>query len=218
MNEKNIGRIIKLLEDYTSQYKLPVAELTKKWQGDPFKILVTVMISSRTKDEIAAQAAERLFSKAKTLKATKNLSLEEIESLIYPVNFYKTKARHIKEIAAIIDMDFRGNIPDTIEGLTTLPGVGIKTSNLVLNTAFGKDCIGVDTHVHQILNRLGYVKTKTPNETETELRKKLPKKYWRKINVILVLFGQNICTSVSPFCSSCPIQGYCPRIGVKKRR
>jgi len=218
MNEKNIEAIIIALEKSTRRYKLPVAELTKKWQRDPFKILVTVMMSSRTKDDITASAAERLFSKAKTWKEIKKMPLAEIEETIRPVNFYKTKSLRIKEIAFKLEENLSGKVPNTIEGLTTLPGVGIKTANLVLNIAFGQDCIGVDTHVHQILNRLGYVNTKSPDETELELRRKLPKKYWRKINVILVLFGQNICVSVSPFCSKCPVNEYCPKTGVKKSR
>jgi endonuclease III len=218
MNEENIGRIVEILEDYTGHYKLPVEELTKRWHNDPFKILITVMMSARTKDGVTAKAAERLFSKAKDLKGIEKMSGVEIESLIKPINFYKTKSMRIKEIAKIVNENFGGKVPDTLEGLTTLPGVGIKTASLVLSTAFGKDYIGVDTHVHQILNRLGYVKTKNPDETEKELRKKLPKKYWRKINVILVIFGQKVCVPVSPFCSICPVSKYCPRFGVKKSR
>lgn len=218
MNEKNIGRIIDILEDYTNQYKLPVEELTKKWKNDPFKILITIMLSSRTKDDVTASSSERLFSKADGWQDIEKMKIPEIEKLIYPVNFYKTKAQHVKEIAEQIGVRFGGNVPKTLGELMSLPGVGIKTANLVLSTAFGKDYIGVDTHVHQILNRLGYVETKNPEETEKELRKKLPKKYWREINVILVLFGQNVCVPASPFCSHCPVSRYCPRIGVKKSR
>jgi endonuclease-3 len=218
MNKENISRIIDCLEDYTEKYELPMAILAKEWKSEPFKILISIMLSSRTKDDITAKASVRLFSKAKILRDLEKMPLKEIESLIYPVNFYKTKALHVKDITAMVRKNFGGKVPDDFKGLTSLPGVGPKTANLVLNIVFGKDYIGVDTHVHQILNRIGYVQTKNPEETESQLKKKLPKKYWRNINVILVLFGQNICVSASPFCSRCPVKDYCLRIGVKKSR
>jgi len=203
-----INRIYTILSRFTSKYSFPYSSS----HSSPFKILVSTVLSARTKDETTAKASQRLFSKAKNLKELRKLSAGQIETLIYPVGFYKTKARHLKLLSKI------KKIPETIEGLTELPGVGRKTANLVLGTAFKTPAICVDTHVHRIMNRLSYIKTKTPFETEQELRKKLPKKLWRKINSVFVLFGQNICKPLSPFCSRCPIEKYCPKSGVVRSR
>jgi len=218
MNEENIGRILSLIERHTKKLGPPTSELANKLYRDPFKVLVSTMLSARTKDEVTEKAIRNLFSKADGWRDIEKMDLGEIEKLVYPVNFYKTKARHLKELSAILGREFGGKVPDTLEDLTSLPGVGRKTANIVLNVSFKKHAIGVDTHVHQILNRLGYVKTKTPEETEMELIKKLPKRYWRKINANLVLFGQSVCVPVSPFCSRCPVSKFCLRIGVTKSR
>jgi endonuclease III len=218
MMKKDISKTLSVIEKYTSRYTLPFAEIAKEWYADPFKILVSVMISSRTKDEVTAQAAKRLFSKARKMADIEKISADEIGGLICPVNFYKTKSMRIKEIARIIREDFNGKVPDTIEELVTLPGIGRKTANIVVSVAFNKSSIGVDTHVHRIMNRLGFVKTKTPLETEMCLRKIVPKKSWRNINPSLVLFGKNVCVPVSPFCSSCPVRESCRQVGVKRSR
>jgi len=146
------------------------------------------------------------------------LSTEEIQKLIYPVGFYKRKAQEIKEISEMLIEKYNGKVPNSLDELLKIKGVGRKTANLVITEAFDQYGICVDTHVHRISNRLGWVKTKTPEQTEMALRKVLPKRYWKTINPILVTFGQNICKPVSPLCSSCPIVSYCPKIGVKKFR
>ena len=169
---------------------------------------------------------QRKIDKLNILRAVKgttgiegaNLTLKEVETLIYPVGFYKTKARHLKQLPITLEKEFNNKIPETIEQLIQLPGVGRKTANLVRSIAFRKPAICVDVHVHRICNRLGYLKTKNPYETEMALRKKLPKKYWERINVLFVAFGQTICKPVSPFCSKCPVKQYCNQVGIKKSR
>lgn len=216
--EKEITKIIQTLEKFTLQYRPPMSERADAHYKDPFKTLVATMLSARTKDEVTEKAVERLFSKAGGWKDIEKMPLREIEKLILPVNFYRTKARHLKELTKQIGERFGGKVPKTLEELVTLLGVGRKTANIVLCVSFGKKAIGVDTHVHRIMNRLGYVKTAAPEETEMELRRKLPGKLWRKINYNLVLFGQNICTPISPFCSRCPVREFCRRVGVEKSR
>jgi endonuclease-3 len=213
-----IREIIAAIEGDISGRELPVSKLICKWKGEPFKILATVMLSSRTKDEVTAQAANRLFSAAPCIKSIQRLSLPKIESLIRPVGFYKTKAKNLKKMVEVINLEFGGRVPDKIEDLVILPGVGRKTANLVVSEAFGKAGICVDTHVHRIANRLGYVSTKTPYETEIVLRKKLPKIYWKTINKTLVLFGQKTCRPISPKCGICPVSGFCKRVGVNSGR
>ena len=181
-------------------------------------MLVSTLLSLRTKDEVTAAATARLFPVAKTPEAIIGLSKEEIEALIYPVGFYHTKAERLREISRIILDDHQGCVPDTMDQLLVLPGVGRKTANLVLVEGFDKDGICVDTHVHRISNRIGYVKTKSPDQTEFELRKQLPRRYWKRYNEMLVAFGQMLCRPVSPFCSRCPVESMCPRIGVDRFR
>ena len=179
---------------------------------------------SLTTDKVEKRAHDLLFAGLPIKKAVEIASLgkkftqKEIEKLIYPVGFYKTKAKHLKQLPIILKQEFNNKIPETIEELIKLPGVGRKTANLVVTIAFNKPGICVDTHVHKIMNRIGYIETKTPYETEMRLRDKLPKKYWKTINSILVAFGQNLCTPISPHCSNCPINKYCNRLGVKKSR
>ena len=173
---------------------------------------------ARTKDEVTSNAAKKLFVKVNKIKDLEKISRKELEKLIYPVGFYKTKAKNLKLLPKILKKEFNSIIPETIEELIKLPGVGRKTANLVVTIAFDKHAICVDTHVHRIMNRLGYIRTKTPHETEIILRKKLPRKYWKTINSILVAFGQNTCKPISPFCSKCPIYKECKRIKVKTSR
>jgi len=183
---------------------------------NPFHVLIATVISQRTKDEVTYEVAERLFKKYPTPKELKMADEGDIASLIYPAGFYQQKARKIKEIARIIDEEYGGNVPDNIEDLLKLPGVGRKTANIVLSRCYGKDVIAVDTHVHRISNRLGWVHTRTPQETEKELMKVLPKKYWKDINEILVMFGRTICRPVAPRCEKCPIKNYCEYYTKKK--
>ena len=176
------------------------------------------MLSARTRDQITAVVTEEMFKKYKTPTQFAALPLAKLEKEIKRISYYKTKAIHLKELARIIHTDFKDVVPRDLATLLTLPGVGRKTANLVLGEAFGKAGITVDTHVHRITNRWGYLKTKSPLETEMQLRAKLPKKWWIAINPIVVAFGQTICQPVSPKCSTCPVRMYCPRIGVVKHR
>ena len=213
-----IGIIYSLLKKEVSHYHVPVVDLMEMQTHDPFKVLVTTMLSARTKDETTLIAAKKLFANVHKPAAFELLSLKQIEKLIYPVGFYRTKARHLKKLPATLKALFNGRIPETLDGLLKIDGVGRKTANLVVAVAFKKPGMCVDTHVHRIMNRLGYVKTKTPHETEMALRKKLPLQYWENINSILVAFGQNNCRPISPWCSRCVIKNYCQRIRVANYR
>jgi endonuclease-3 len=172
----------------------------------------------RTKDETTLPAAERLFALAQTPESMLQLSFRAIERAIYPVGFYRTKAQRILDISRVLIKDHQGEVPGTMEELLSLKGVGPKTANLVLVEGFGKPGICVDTHVHRITNRFGYVRTRTPEQTETALRKNLPPALWKDINWILVLWGQNVCRPVSPKCSACPVSGKCRKVGVGLHR
>jgi endonuclease III len=185
---------------------------------DPFKVLISTMLSLRTKDITTDHAFERLSAIASTPDVISGLPLETIEHAIYPVGFYKTKAKSIKETSKIIIEQYNGKVPQDLDELLKLPGVGRKTANLVIILGFDKMGICVDTHVHRITNRWGYLSTKTPDETEMKLREILPKRYWKEINNYLVPYGQHICLPVSPLCSQCKILSYCKRLGVKKSR
>ncbi|NQT57656.1 MAG: endonuclease III [Bacteroidetes bacterium] len=184
----------------------------------PFRVLISTIISLRTKDAVTLASSNRLFSRTDTPITTLTLGVEEIEKLIYPAGFYKTKARNILEISRILLEQYNGLVPSDKEQLLALPGVGIKTANLTLNMGFGIDAICVDTHVHRISNRCGWIQTKTPEESEKALELVLPQKFWIPLNELLVSFGQQICTPVSPRCSECPIQKECLRVGVAKTR
>ncbi|SMO32374.1 endonuclease-3 [Balnearium lithotrophicum] len=216
-NER-IRKIIEILRKEKKNWDVPVVSLMAQTGSDPFKILVSTVLSLRTKDKVTEEASNRLFQVVKSPEDLLKLTEEEISNLIYPVGFYRRKAKSLKEIAKILVEKYGGKVPSTIEELLKLPGVGRKTANLVVTLGFGKPGICVDTHVHRIMNRLGYVKTKTPEETEFALREKLPKEYWIEINELLVALGQHICHPTSPKCSQCPISGLCPKVGVKRRR
>ncbi|MDD5564070.1 MAG: endonuclease III [Thermoanaerobaculaceae bacterium] len=185
---------------------------------DPFRLLVACVISLRTKDAVTAAASARLFAVAATPGAIEELEEARIAELIFPAGFYNTKARQIREIARRVDADHGGRVPDDRDALLALPGVGRKTANLVLGLGFGIPAICVDTHVHRISNRLGLVRTRTPEQTEYALEEVLPKRYWIDINDLLVTFGQQVCQPVSPWCSRCPLAARCPRIGVTRSR
>ena len=219
MKDKDIHTVMRLLEAELAQFGLPpVSAMAGEDVVAPFKILVSTIISARTKDEVTGPAAERLFALADSPGKMQRLSEKQIEKAIFPAGFYRTKATALRKTARELVEQFGSRVPDTIEELLTLPGVGRKTANLVVTLAHNKAGICVDTHVHRIANRWGYVKTKTPHETEQALRKKLPKKHWISINTILVMHGQNICKPISPFCGRCPVFKYCARIGVTKSR
>ncbi|MBC8501321.1 MAG: endonuclease III [DPANN group archaeon] len=218
MKKVNVDKIYNILKKEAVNYKVPVVDLIELQTNDPFKVLIGTILSARTKDEMTVKASERLFSKINNLDDLERLSVKEIEKLIYPVGFYKNKAKFLKELPKVLKKEFDGKIPETIEELVKLPGVGRKTANLVVAVGFKKPAVCVDTHVHRIMNRFGYVKTKTPFETEMALRKKLSVKYWEKINSLLVAFGQHLCTPISPWCSKCPIIDYCNQINVKTKR
>lgn len=181
-------------------------------------MLIACLLSLRTQDTTTGPASARLFAVADTPRAVLRLSAPRIERLIYPVGFYRTKARVIRDICRDLLTRFDGRVPDDIDALLTLKGVGRKTANLVVTMGYGKPGICVDTHVHRISNRLGYVRTKTPEETEMALRATLPRRYWIGYNDLLVSFGQNICAPISPRCSACPVRGLCRRVGVTVSR
>jgi endonuclease-3 len=185
---------------------------------DPFRVLISCLLSLRTKDNTTGSASERLFQLASDVQTMAGLTVQKIEGAIYPVGFYRVKAERIKEISRMLVEKYHSKVPDTVDELLKLKGVGRKTANLVVTLGYKKPGICVDTHVHRITNRWGYVRTKNPEETEFNLRKKLPQKYWLGINGLLVAFGQGICRPISPFCSQCKIHSFCNRVGVKKHR
>jgi len=187
-------------------------------ERDPFKVLVSCLLSLRTQDKVTGEASERLFKLAATPGAMCRLPVERIRKAIYPVGFYRVKAQRIKDLSGEILRRYGGRVPDTIEELLELKGVGRKTANLVVTLGYRKDGICVDTHVHRITNRWGLIRTKTPEKTEFALRGLLPLRYWRKINGILVAFGQGICKPISPLCSRCKINTSCDRVGVTRSR
>jgi endonuclease-3 len=185
---------------------------------DPFRILIGCVLSLRTKDEVSYPATDRLFERARSPRAMRRLAAADIERLIYPVGFYRRKAVQIRAICAQLLDRYDERVPGDLDELLTLPGVGRKTANLVVTLGFGKPGICVDTHVHRISNRLGWVETRTPDETEQALRAVLPRRHWIKINEILVRHGQQVCKPLSPVCSVCPVRADCARTGVSRSR
>ncbi|MBI4353030.1 MAG: endonuclease III [Candidatus Omnitrophica bacterium] len=214
----HLPETLRILRQEVKQWREPVVGTFAKGGNAPFKVLISTVLSLRTKDETTAGASHRLFALAGTPEGMLKLSSSQIEKVIYPVGFYRTKAKNILKICGDLLSRFGGRVPDTIEELLTLRGVGRKTANLVVTVAYGKHGICVDTHVHRISNRLGLVRTKTPEETEGVLRRILPKRYWITFNDILVTYGQNLCVPVSPFCSRCKVRKYCARVGVRRSR
>jgi endonuclease-3 len=214
----DIDRFVALLTQAYAQWQAPIITFIAHRGATPFEILVSTILSLRTKDEVTSQAAARLFVQARAPEGLLALGEKEVARLIYPVGFYPTKAQRLMEISRIILNDHHGRVPDTMEELLALPGVGRKTANLVLVEGFRQDAICVDTHVHRISNRIGYVQTKSAEQTEMALRAKLPRKHWIRYNELLVAFGQVVCRPVSPHCSKCPVAAMCPRVGVLKAR
>ena len=212
-----IDNIVTILKRENKKYIVPIVTIVSMTKS-PFMVLISCLLSLRTKDKVTAEASNRLFKLANNPEKILGLSIKNIEKAIYPVGFYKTKAKRIKEICKALLDDYGGVVPDEIDELLKLNGVGRKTANLTVTLGYGKLGICVDTHVHRISNRLGLVKTKTPEQTEFALRKKLPKKHWLIYNDLLVTYGQNLCVPVSPWCSKCKIFKYCKRVGVKESR
>ncbi|MGC8766654.1 MAG: endonuclease III domain-containing protein [Brevinematia bacterium] len=204
-----IERVINFLKKVWYERNSPLKKYINYKGKDPFQILISTILSLRTKDELTYPIANNLFKKISDVKDFAEISIEELEKLIYPVGFYKTKAKNIKNISKIIIEKYNGQVPNSLEELLKLPGVGRKTANLVLSVGFGKDAICVDTHVHRISNRLGLVSTKSPEETEFKLMEILPRKYWREINYLMVGFGQTICKPLKPLCKECELKEIC---------
>ena len=192
---------------------IPIVTEISHRSRDPFHVLISTILSLRTKDEVTRQAAARLLGKAQSPEELLLLPEETIARLIFPVGFYKTKARTVKQICRDLIDKYGGEVPSDMEGLLKLKGVGRKTANLVLTLGFHKPGICVDTHVHRVSNRLGYVKDEDPEQTETALRERLPKEYWIEYNDLLVTWGQNICRPISPFCSRCAVLPYADKWG-----
>ena len=216
---KNVDKVITILKSHSIKWKKPIVTEIANIRKDPFLVLISCLLSLRTKDEITKEASIRLFKLAKTPKEMIKLTTKQIAYTIYPVGFYKTKAKRIKDICKVLIKKYGGKVPDNIEELLKLKGVGRKTATICMVYGHKKlDYIPVDVHVHIIANRLGWVNTKTPEKTEQELMKIIPKKYWYDLNDLFVQFGQNICLTQSPFCSKCPIFNYCKRVGVTRSR
>jgi len=218
LDNKQIAQVIKLLKVAMRDLPDPSVTLVGKKYKSPFLVLISCLLSLRTRDETTLPASERLFARADTMQGMLKIPISEIQKLIYPVGFYKTKALRIHDICEDLIHRFNGKVPDELDLLLTFKGVGRKTANLVLTEGFGKQGICVDTHVHRISNRLGYIKTRNPEETEFALRKKLPQKYWIEYNALLVTWGQNVCKPISPICSACPVQNICQHVKVGTSR
>lgn len=245
MRRQPVERVLRLMQKQCARAVVPIVTKVAA-RRNPFRILISCMLSLRTKDSTTSAVVKRLFAVAEsgapappgrtgrsdtagraapirpgvtvTPQWIARVPQERLEKLIFPVGFYRTKARHLRETSAIILKDFRGRVPDTLDDLLRLPGVGRKTANLVRGLGFGIPAICVDTHVHQISNRLGWVRTTDVGATEQALEKIVPQRLWIDLNTIMVAFGQNICVPVSPWCSRCQVASFCQRIGVSRSR
>ena len=218
MNDRDIHAAIRILRREVPKWNTPVVTLMAETYESPFRVLISCILSLRTQDATTAKASHRLFAVADSPQAMVKLTAKKIVKLIYPVGFYKTKALNILEMCQKIIDRHNGGVPDEIDELLKFKGVGRKTANLVVTLGYNKPGICVDTHVHRISNRWGYIKTTTPEKTEVALRGKLPRKYWIEYNNLLVNFGQHLCRPISPICSQCPVKRYCRQLGVEVRR
>ena len=218
VDNRRIGHFLSIVARSVERFEAPVVSLIAQGSRDPFRVLVSTLLSARTKDDVTADASARLFKVARTADGIASLSESRIAKLIYPVCFYKTKASNLKKTCRVLRERFAGEVPQTIDELVKLPGVGRKTANLVLIEGFRIPAICVDTHVHRITNLWGYVETETPAQTEMDLRAKLQRHHWLDLNRLLVSFGQHTCVPRSPLCSKCPLEKRCPRIGVERSR
>lgn len=210
--------MVKLLKAFLGGTVPVVTKIARSGRRDPFLVLVGTLLSLRTKDEVTEEVMGRLFIRATTPQEILAIPAEDLECVIYPVGFYRNKARTLREVSRIILENYQGRVPDTIEELLSIRGVGRKTANLVVAEGYGKPGICVDTHVHRISNRMGIVTTKHPHETEMVLREILPKRYWIIYNTLLVTFGKTVCKPLSPLCTRCPLSQLCKRIGVDRYR
>jgi endonuclease-3 len=218
VKDREIHAAIRILRREVPKWQTPIVTLMAETYASPFRVLVSCILSLRTQDSTTAKASHRLFALADSPQSMIKLSAKSIEKAIFPVGFYRTKAKIIRQICAVLLRDYGGKVPDDIDELLKFKGVGRKTANLVVTLGYRKPGICVDTHVHRISNRWGYVKTATPEKTEFALRAKLPKEYWIEFNDLLVSFGQHLCRPISPLCSRCPIFRYCDRNGVTVSR
>lgn len=218
MTRQQLHKTMAILRREVPQWDVPVVSLMAQEQREPYRVLISTLLSLRTQDQTTARASQRLFALADTPQTMLALDRKTIEQAIYPVGFYRNKAVQILDISQRLLDEFDGRVPDDIDILTTFHGVGRKTANLVLAEGYGKLAICVDTHVHRISNRWGYVKTKDPLATEMTLRKKLPRAYWIEYNPSLVALGQHVCKPTSPVCSQCPVAPFCKRVGVQRSR
>lgn len=208
MRDSDISAVVRILKKECRRFREPsVTRIARK--KDPFRVLISTVISARTKDDVTSRASGKLLGAADTSVKMAKFTASKIARLIYPAGFYKTKGKNIRKLCGIINLDHGGKVPSDMDGLLGLPGVGRKTANLVLGLGFGTPAICVDTHVHRISNRLGYVRTPTPAKTEFVLREKLPKRYWIIYNDLLVTYGQNLCKPIGPRCEECRIRQYC---------
>jgi len=218
ITNRQIDKILQSVRRVISVWEPGVVGKIAEESRDPFRVLISCILSQQTKDHITGEASERLYRLADRPDTILALSELQIARAIYPVSFYKTKARTIRETCRVLLTRFGGRVPDTLEALLSLNGVGRKTANLVVTVGYRKSGICVDTHVHRISNRWGYVSTKTPDHTEMALRQTLPKRHWISYNDLLVPFGQNLCRPISPFCSRCPVERWCAKVGVAVHR
>ena len=215
VSNRNIDHAIRTVKQLIKQWDEPIVG---HYRADSFRTLISCLLSLRTKDAVTRPASERLFRLARTPQQLLKLPVRTIERAIYPVGFYRTKARTLRSVCRTLLERYGGCVPDDLEELLTIKGVGRKTANLVITLAFRKDGICVDTHVHRISNRWGYVRTKTPEQTEMALRRRLPRRHWQTYNDLLVTLGQNLCHPTSPWCSRCPLDRVCAKVGVVRSR
>lgn len=213
----NISKIMQILEKHFNFTERTTLNRMRK-KPNAFKILISCLLSLRTKDKNTEKVSKKLFAVADTPKKIMKLQKKKLEKTIYSSGHYKKKSQTLKHVSSELLKRFNGKVPKTKEELLSIKGIGPKTANIVLNFAFDQDVIPVDVHVHVTSNRLGWVKTKKPEDTEKQLEKIIPKKYWKELNGILVLFGKEICITTSPWCSRCPVSKYCPKIGVTRSR
>jgi len=218
VSNRQIGRVLRLVRETIATWEPPALNKIADESDDPFRVLISCVLSQQTKDAVTGQASARLYRLADRPETLLALSERRIARAIYPVSFYKTKARTIRHVCRDLLSRFEGLVPDSLEALLSLKGVGRKTANLVLTVGYRKPGICVDTHVHRISNRWGYLRTRTPEQTEMTLRQKLPKRHWITYNDLLVPFGQHLCRPISPFCSRCTVERWCAKVGVTTRR
>ncbi|MGD9199928.1 MAG: endonuclease III [Chitinispirillia bacterium] len=214
----DINKVLSKLRIKANEYKTPIVELIETQTNETWKVLIAAILSARTPDAITSNVCTSIFKKVNTINDFRVYSISEIEKMIFPVGFYRNKAKFLHALPDVLQKLFNGKIPDSVDKLVKLPGVGRKTANLVVSVGFHKPAICVDTHVHRIMNIWGYVKTKTPHDTEMALRKKLPKCHWITVNYLLVSHGQSTCRPISPHCDECVLKEECPKINVKPKK